>query len=70
NDSIGMVALPLQNADLYGVVMRMLVQDEEEVRIEIEYRSYMYVGKDNHIHTRMCRCIVLVMPHRIASLAM
>ena len=50
NDSIGMVALPLQNADLYGVVMRMLVQDEEEVRIEIEYWSYMYVGKDNHIH--------------------
>ena len=32
NDSIGMVALPLQNADLYGVVMRMIVQDEEEVR--------------------------------------
>jgi hypothetical protein len=36
NDSIGMVALPLQNADLYGVVMRMLVQDEEEVRIDLD----------------------------------
>lgn len=33
NDSIGMVALPLENADLYGVVMRMMIQDnEEEVR--------------------------------------
>ena len=31
NDSIGMVALPLQNADLYGVVMRMIVQDDEKV---------------------------------------
>ena len=33
NDTIGMVALPLENADLYGVVMRMMIQDiEEEVR--------------------------------------
>lgn len=33
NDSIGMVTLPLENADLYGVVMRMIIQDiEEEVR--------------------------------------
>lgn len=33
NDIIGMVALPLENADLYGVVMRMMIQeDQEEVR--------------------------------------
>ena len=41
NDSIGTVALPLQNADLYGVVMRMIVQDEEEVRIEIRHICLM-----------------------------
>lgn len=35
NDSIGMIALPLQNADLYGVVMRMIIQDEEKARIKL-----------------------------------
>ena len=33
NDIIGVVALPLESADLYGVVMRMMIQeDQEEVR--------------------------------------
>lgn len=39
NDSIGMVALPLQNADLYGVVMRMIVQDEEEVGVIVIWHN-------------------------------
>lgn len=37
NDSIGMIALPLESADLYGVVMRMMVQDEKSIREEVKH---------------------------------
>ena len=31
NESIGIIALPLENADLYGVVMRMMIQEERTI---------------------------------------
>jgi hypothetical protein len=67
NDSIGMVALPLQNADLYGVVMRMLVEDEEEVRTEIDT---LVLCRQNHIMymkvPRLWCCSVVILNYLLS----